>query len=67
MTPTFLQRALSLCLITVYLTSQVWATCGGGGGGGMGGMSGGGSVNSQVYVVPWKAIEPNDPGPKEGL
>ena len=33
----------------------------------MGGMSGGGSVNSQVYVVPWKAIEPNDPGPKEGL
>jgi tetratricopeptide (TPR) repeat protein len=58
-------RLLSLFLITVFLSSQVWATCGGGGGGGMGGMSGGGS-SSQTYMVPWKLIAP-ETTPKEGL
>src|SRR6185312_11693765 len=50
------QRLLSLGLIAVFLTSQLWATCGGGGGGGMGGMSGG--MQQQVYMVPWKLINP---------
>ncbi|MBZ5529811.1 MAG: tetratricopeptide repeat protein [Acidobacteriia bacterium] len=60
----FPHRLLSLVLITVFLTSQVWATCGGGGGGGMGGMSGGSSTT--VYKVPWKLITP-EVQPKEGL
>jgi tetratricopeptide (TPR) repeat protein len=60
----FPQRLLSLCLLTVFLTSQVWATCGGGGGGGMGGMGGGSS--QQVYTVPWKLVKPAET-PKEGL
>jgi tetratricopeptide (TPR) repeat protein len=51
-------------MINVFVAAQVWATCGGGGGGGMGGMSGG-SV-PQVYVVPWKLIQPTDQL-KEGL
>ncbi len=66
MKPTFLQRLLSALLISVFLGSQLWATCGGGGGGGMGGMSGGGS-NSQIYYVPWKLVKPDDAPIKEGL
>ena len=61
MKPTLLQRSLSLGLVTVFLASQVWATCGGGGGGGMGGMSGGGGGQAQqVYMVPWKLVKAED-------
>ncbi len=51
-------------MINVFLAAQVFATCGGGGGGGMGGMSGGSMP--QVYLVPWKLIQPTDQI-KEGL
>jgi tetratricopeptide (TPR) repeat protein len=64
MKPPFARRLLSFAMINVFVAAQVWATCGGGGGGGMGGMSGG-SV-PQVYVVPWKLIQPTDQL-KEGL
>jgi len=68
MKPTLLQRSLSLGLITVFLASQVWATCGGGGGGGMGGMSGGGGGQAQqVYMVPWKLVKAEDAPIKQGL
>src|SRR3954452_20153318 len=66
MKPTLRQRALSLCLITLFLATQSWATCGGGGGGGMGGMSGGSSAQ-QVYMVPWKLVKPEDGPIKQGL
>ena len=68
MKTTFLQRLLSLLLITLLLTSQTWATCGGGGGGGMGGMSPGAGTGAseQLYYVPWKLIKPED-AIKEGL
>jgi tetratricopeptide (TPR) repeat protein len=56
-------RALTLLLITVFLVSPVWATCGGGGGGGVGGMSGGGGGTPTVYYVPWKVRAPKDPAP----
>jgi len=58
-------RALTLLLITVFVVSPVWATCGGGGGGGVGGMSGGGGGGSAptVYNVPWKVRAPKDPAP----
>ena len=68
MKPTLLQRSLSLGLITVFLASQVWATCGGGGGGGMGGMAGGGGGSAQqVYMVPWKLVKAEDAPIKQGL
>jgi tetratricopeptide (TPR) repeat protein len=63
MKPTIPQRFLAMVMVTVFLASQVWATCGGGGGGGMGGMSGG---SQQVYTVPWKLIKPGE-AVKEGL
>ena len=56
-------RALTLGLITVFVVSPVWATCGGGGGGGVGGMSGGGGGTPTVYYVPWKVRAPKDPAP----
>jgi tetratricopeptide (TPR) repeat protein len=55
-----LYRIASVVLITLLLASQTWATCGGGGGGGMGGMGGGGGSSQQVYMVPWKVIQPAD-------
>jgi tetratricopeptide (TPR) repeat protein len=63
--PLILTRALTLLLITVFVVSPIWATCGGGGGGGVGGMSGGGGGGSTptVYYVPWKVRAPNDPAP----
>jgi tetratricopeptide (TPR) repeat protein len=64
MKPPIQQRLISLGLIIVFFSSQVWATCGGGGGGGMGGMSGGGA--REVYTVPWKIIQAAD-SVKEGL
>jgi tetratricopeptide (TPR) repeat protein len=53
-------RGAAFVLVVAFMTSPVWATCGGGGGGGGGGMSGSGSSNSSnnpnpvVYHVPWK-------------
>lgn len=63
--PLMLARALTLLLITVFVVSPVWATCGGGGGGGVGGMSGGGGGGSTptVYYVPWKVRAAKDPAP----
>src|SRR6516165_8548238 len=58
-------RAISLFLVFFLITSQTWATCGGGGGGGMGGMGGG--AGSQTYPVPWKVVQPTDPPIKDGL
>jgi Tfp pilus assembly protein PilF len=53
------ERGAAFLLVVAFLTTPVWATCGGGGGGGGGGMSGSGGGNSNdpnpvVYHVPWK-------------
>src|SRR5215472_1098815 len=61
-----LSRTISFVSVLVLLTSQTWATCGGGGGGGMGGM-GGGSMGTTTYPVPWKVIQAADPPLKDGL
>jgi tetratricopeptide (TPR) repeat protein len=54
----FVARALSFLLIVGFVSTPVWATCGGGGGGGGGGMTGsggnGGGSKPVVYHVPWK-------------
>lgn len=52
-------------MIMLVITTQNWATCGGGGGGGVGGMSGG--SNEQVYQVPWRIPTPKDPPVTAGL
>src|SRR4051812_31942924 len=54
----FFDRGAAFVLVFAFLTSPVWATCGGGGGGGGGGMSGSGgnrsdNANPVVYHVPW--------------
>jgi tetratricopeptide (TPR) repeat protein len=59
-----LARPISILLIVLFITTQNWATCGGGGGGGVGGM-GGGSV--ETYPVPWKIPAPKDPPVTAGL
>src|SRR5262249_4742993 len=61
-----LSRPISFVSVLVLLTSQTWATCGGGGGGGMGGM-GGGSMGATTYPVPWKLIQAADLPLKDGL
>src|SRR5258708_10266892 len=50
------ERVVALILVAVFVSSPVWATCGGGGGGGGGGMSGNGGTTDTpvVYHVPWK-------------
>src|SRR5258707_13343805 len=53
------ERIVALLLVSVFVSSPLWATCGGGGGGGGGGMSnnsGNGSNDPKpvVYHVPWK-------------
>ncbi len=62
--------AFVLAVITLSVPSLEWATCGGGGGGGTGGMASGGGPTSagpaggpdtQVYMVPWKMLRPEDP------
>jgi tetratricopeptide (TPR) repeat protein len=58
--PSMLTRTLTLLLITLFVASPVWATCGGGG---VGGMSGG-SGEPTVYHVPWKLRTPKDPAPQ---
>ena len=65
---TLTTRSLSIFQLLVFLTTQTWATCGGGGGGGMGGMGGGGGAGAgmQTFPVPWKIVKPGD-SPREGL
>ncbi|HUR96712.1 MAG TPA: tetratricopeptide repeat protein [Pyrinomonadaceae bacterium] len=66
-------RSIAFLLITAFVCSPVWATCGGGGGGGGGGTSGsggsgGGSTsNPVVYHVPWKVMKETDKPVTEGL
>src|SRR5437763_1488660 len=60
-----IKHILASLLISLFIVSPVWATCGGGGGGGVGGMSSGGA-KPVVYNVPWKVRAPNDP-PAAGL
>jgi tetratricopeptide (TPR) repeat protein len=53
-----IKHVIALILIAVFVSSPVWATCGGGGGGGGGGMSNnsgnGNDPKPVVYHVPWK-------------
>jgi tetratricopeptide (TPR) repeat protein len=66
---TQLSRALATLLITLFSTSPVWATCGGGGGGGTGGVGGGNRSEGPapaVYMVPWKMWEQRA-APNKGL
>jgi tetratricopeptide (TPR) repeat protein len=61
-------QPLSILLVIIFAVYPVLATCGGGGGGGVGGMSSGNSSGSpQVYYVPWKVREQNDPPVAAGL
>jgi tetratricopeptide (TPR) repeat protein len=60
-----IKHTLATLLITLFIVSPAWATCGGGGGGGVGGMSSGGA-KPVVYNVPWKVRAQNDP-PATGL
>jgi tetratricopeptide (TPR) repeat protein len=61
-----------LALMILSVPALEWATCGGGGGGGTGGMGTGPmgtgpSADTQVYMVPWKALRPQDPPVTAGL
>ena len=58
---------LLVIALLVFPTPPSWATCGGGGGGGRGGMASGPMGDQQVYRVPWKLIQPNDPPTNDGL
>lgn len=65
-------RFVALLLVSVFVSSPVWATCGGGGGGGGGGMSNNsGNANDPkpvVYHVPWKLPKTlAEKPPTEGL
>jgi len=66
-------RSIAFLLVSAFVCSPVWATCGGGGGGGGGGTSGsggngGGSTsNPVVYHVPWKMLKETDAPVAEGL
>ena len=63
-------RSLAFLLITAFVCSPVWATCGGGGGGGTsgsGGSGGGSTSNPVVYHVPWKMLAETDKPVTEGL
>ena len=54
---TLFARGVAFLLVFVFVSTPVWATCGGGGGGGGGGTSGTGSnggADPVVYHVPWK-------------
>ncbi|HUK29616.1 MAG TPA: tetratricopeptide repeat protein [Candidatus Acidoferrum sp.] len=69
--------AIALVLIILAIPAVEWATCGGGGGGGTGGMTAGGpagpgagggsSADTQVYMVPWKLLKPEDPQVVAGM
>jgi tetratricopeptide (TPR) repeat protein len=66
-------RSIAFLLVTAFVYSPVWATCGGGGGGGGGGTSGSGgngggsTTNPVVYHVPWKLMKETDKPVAEGL
>jgi tetratricopeptide (TPR) repeat protein len=68
-----ISRSIAFLLVTVFVCSPVWATCGGGGGGGGGGTSGSGgngggsTTNPVVYHVPWKMLKETDKPVTEGL
>src|SRR5262249_57550447 len=66
------KRIIAILLVSVFVSSPVWATCGGGGGGGGGGMSNnsgnGNDPKPAVYHVPWKyPKKPAGKPPTEGL
>ena len=68
------ERGAAFLLVMAFVTTPVWATCGGGGGGGGGGMAGSGSSGGGndpkpiVYHVPWKMPpKPADKTVTEGL
>jgi tetratricopeptide (TPR) repeat protein len=56
-------RLCAFLLVFAFVSTPVWATCGGGGGGGGGGMSGnnGSGGDPTVYFVPWKIVDPAKP------
>lgn len=66
-------QCVAFLLVTAFVCSPVWATCGGGGGGGGGGTAGSGgngggsTTNPVVYHVPWKLMKETDKPVTEGL
>ena len=56
-------RLFAFLLVFAFVSTPVWATCGGGGGGGGGGMAGSNNSGSDpaVYIVPWKLADPAKP------
>jgi tetratricopeptide (TPR) repeat protein len=63
-------RFAAFLLLLTFVSSPVWATCGGGGGGGGGGVSGNGGGtgdNPAVYRVPWKLPDPTAAAVTDGL
>ncbi|HEY2846876.1 MAG TPA: hypothetical protein VGI80_03600, partial [Pyrinomonadaceae bacterium] len=56
-------RLFAFLLVFAFVSTPVWATCGGGGGGGGGGMSGnnGSGSDPSVYIVPWRLADPAKP------
>jgi tetratricopeptide (TPR) repeat protein len=67
-----LEQGAAFILVLAFITTPVWATCGGGGGGGGGGMTSnnngnGGNGNEVVYHVPWKYQKATDKPVTEGL
>jgi len=66
------KQIIAILLVSVFVSSPVWATCGGGGGGGGGGMSNnsgnGNDPKPVVYHVPWKTPKVfTEKPPTEGL
>lgn len=66
---TIFARTVAFLLVFAFISTPVWATCGGGGGGGGGGMSGSGSNGTEttVYHVPWKMRDAKTPAVTSGL
>jgi tetratricopeptide (TPR) repeat protein len=67
-----IERFAAFILVLAFVTTPVWATCGGGGGGGGGGMTSNngnnGNGNAVVYHVPWKPLPKDTDKPvTEGL
>src|SRR5215468_5475591 len=66
-----IERLAAFILVLAFITTPVWATCGGGGGGGGGGMTSNnnnnGNGNAVVYHVPWKIPKEGDKPVAEGL
>ena len=69
---TIFARFVAFLLVFTFVSTPVWATCGGGGGGGGGGTSGSSGSSSGgsapiVYHVPWKMPDPKKPVATAGL